>query len=137
AGEPVAAGGGAFGHAAQLLALTGLFAGLVSLGDAVEGAPDRTGTTRRFAVPPGAPTEPLPQRRRVDATPNGGAAGGGSVAGPTISARGPGAAQEDPDTPTRRIAFTKPKSEAPPRSEASPEGGGPAGGDGTGKGGPV
>ncbi|MDX3126937.1 alpha-(1-_3)-arabinofuranosyltransferase [Streptomyces scabiei] len=134
---PSAAGGGAFGHAAQLLALTGLFAGLVSLGDVVEGAPDRTGTTRRFAVPPGAPTEPLPQRRRVDATPNGGAAGGGSVAGPTISARGPGAAQEDPDTPTRRIAFTKPKSEAPPRSEASPEGGGPAGGDGTGKGGPV
>ncbi|MFF6912677.1 alpha-(1-_3)-arabinofuranosyltransferase family protein [Streptomyces sp. NPDC012466] len=31
AGEPVGAGGGAFGHPAQLLALIGLFAGLVSL----------------------------------------------------------------------------------------------------------
>ncbi|MFD5131601.1 alpha-(1-_3)-arabinofuranosyltransferase [Streptomyces olindensis] len=31
AGEPVGAGGGAFGHLAQLLALTGLFAGLVSM----------------------------------------------------------------------------------------------------------
>ncbi|MFE7763545.1 alpha-(1-_3)-arabinofuranosyltransferase [Streptomyces sp. NPDC057438] len=139
AGEPVAAGEGAFGHVAQLLALTGLFAGLVSLGAGMETAPDRPGTTRRFAVPPGAqaPTEPLPQRRRVDRTLNGGAGGGGSVAGPTISARGPGSPQEDPDTPTRRIAFTKPKSEAPPRSEPSPEDGGPAGSGGTGKGGPV
>ncbi|MFI8091745.1 alpha-(1-_3)-arabinofuranosyltransferase family protein [Streptomyces sp. NPDC086080] len=32
AGEPVGTGTGAFGHVAQLLALTGLFAGLVSLG---------------------------------------------------------------------------------------------------------
>ncbi|MGW7222715.1 alpha-(1-_3)-arabinofuranosyltransferase domain-containing protein [Streptomyces sp. NPDC054826] len=34
AGEPVRAGGGAFGHLAQLLALTGLFAALVGIGEA-------------------------------------------------------------------------------------------------------
>ncbi len=33
AGEPVGAGEGAFGRLAQLLALIGLFAGLVSLGE--------------------------------------------------------------------------------------------------------
>ncbi len=39
AGEPVGAGAGAFGRVAQLLALIGLFAGLVSLR---EPAPERT-----------------------------------------------------------------------------------------------
>ncbi|MFF8671553.1 alpha-(1-_3)-arabinofuranosyltransferase family protein [Streptomyces sp. NPDC015242] len=46
AGEPVGAGGGAFGHVAQLLALTGLFAGLVSL---------------REQPASEAPTRPLPR----------------------------------------------------------------------------
>ncbi|MEU0722936.1 alpha-(1-_3)-arabinofuranosyltransferase [Streptomyces sp. NPDC006140] len=46
AGEPVGAGGGAFGHLAQLLALTGLFAGLVSL---------------REGPPSEAPTQQLPR----------------------------------------------------------------------------
>ncbi|MER5832171.1 alpha-(1-_3)-arabinofuranosyltransferase [Streptomyces sp. NPDC002130] len=46
AGEPVGAGGGAFGHLAQLLALIGLFAGLVSL---------------REGPPPKAPTQELPR----------------------------------------------------------------------------
>ncbi|MGV9499728.1 alpha-(1-_3)-arabinofuranosyltransferase domain-containing protein [Streptomyces sp. NPDC003642] len=46
AGEPVGAGTGAFGHLAQLLALIGLFAGLVSL---------------REQPRPEAPTRPLPR----------------------------------------------------------------------------
>jgi arabinofuranan 3-O-arabinosyltransferase len=46
AGEPVGAGTGAFGHAAQLLALTGLFAALVGL---------------REQPPSQAPTRPLPR----------------------------------------------------------------------------
>ncbi|MFB8243557.1 alpha-(1-_3)-arabinofuranosyltransferase family protein [Streptomyces sp. NPDC055952] len=46
AGEPVGAGAGAFGHLAQLLALTGLFAAVVSL---------------RERPPAEAPTRPLPR----------------------------------------------------------------------------
>ncbi|MFJ7338272.1 alpha-(1-_3)-arabinofuranosyltransferase family protein [Streptomyces sp. NPDC101116] len=45
AGEPVGAGGGAFGHVAQLLALIGLFAGLVSLR---EGPPPSEAPTRQL-----------------------------------------------------------------------------------------
>ncbi|MER6155608.1 alpha-(1-_3)-arabinofuranosyltransferase [Streptomyces sp. NPDC001868] len=161
AGEPVAADEGAFGHVAQLLALTGLFAALVSVGADAVTAPERPGSTRRFEVPPGAtaPTAPLPQRRRVDKTLNGGpgaggsagtgvSAGGGSVASPTISARGPGSPQgetdpetataTDTDTPTRRIPFTKPKSKATPPPPPPPS---PPAADnddgGTGKGGPA
>lgn len=51
AGEPVGAGEGAFGHLAQLLALIGLFAGLVSLR---EGPPSE-------APPSEAPTRRLPR----------------------------------------------------------------------------
>ncbi|MFF6782624.1 alpha-(1-_3)-arabinofuranosyltransferase family protein [Streptomyces sp. NPDC012510] len=139
AGEPVAADEGAFGPVAQLLALTGMFAALVSVRRDVATSPDRPGSTRRFEVPPGAeePTEPLPQRRRVGKRLNGGPGGtgsgkpvspegsGDSVASPTISARGPGSphggsgtSQGESDTPTRRIPFTKPKSGAtPPQDE--------------------
>lgn len=143
AGEPVAADEGAFGPVAQLLALTGLFAALVSVGVGVESSLERPYSTRRFEVPPGAeaPTAPLPRRRRVDKTLNGGPgapggpggpAGGGSVASPTISARGPGSPQADPDTPTRRIPFTKPKFRAtPPEDDGRTESGG------TGKGEPA
>ncbi|GGW41770.1 alpha-(1-_3)-arabinofuranosyltransferase domain-containing protein [Streptomyces griseoloalbus] len=55
AGEPVGAGGGAFGHTAQLLSLLGLFAALVTLGesrgrarepgDRADGHPDEPGST--------------------------------------------------------------------------------------------
>ncbi|MEU0215289.1 alpha-(1-_3)-arabinofuranosyltransferase [Streptomyces sp. NPDC006265] len=45
AGEPVGAGAGAFGHLAQLLALIGLFAGLVSLR---EGPPPSEAPTRQL-----------------------------------------------------------------------------------------
>lgn len=48
AGEPVGAGHGAFGHVAQLLALIGLFAGLVSVRESAE------------AAGPEAPTQQLP-----------------------------------------------------------------------------
>ncbi|MFE7836005.1 alpha-(1-_3)-arabinofuranosyltransferase [Streptomyces sp. NPDC057474] len=143
AGEPVAADEGAFGHVAQLLALIGLFAALVSVGADVVTSPERPGSTRRFEVPPGAkaPTEPLPQRRRVDKTLNGGpggpGAGGGSVASPTISARGPGSLQGDPDTPTRRIPLTKPKFRATPPEADGSTGNGRTEDGGTGKGEPV
>ncbi|MBZ3900528.1 alpha-(1-_3)-arabinofuranosyltransferase domain-containing protein [Streptomyces griseiscabiei] len=149
AGEPVASDTGAFGPVAQLLALIGLFAALVSVGADAAPAPERPGSTREFAVPPGAhaPTEPLPQRRRIGRrTLNGepgrsggaqGNAGGGdgAVASPTISARGPGSPQGDPDdqdTPTRRIPLTKPKPGAAP-----PEDGGAGGTGGTGRGEPA
>ena len=69
AGEPVAEGTGAFGRTAQLLALTGLFAGLVSVGGASYG----TRGDRRPAGPAAPPlplpgpedrTEPLPPQRQ-------------------------------------------------------------------------
>jgi arabinofuranan 3-O-arabinosyltransferase len=50
AGAPVATGGGAFSHTAQLLALIGLFAGLVSV--------------REWPEPPTATAPPLPHRER-------------------------------------------------------------------------
>ncbi|MDX2696669.1 alpha-(1-_3)-arabinofuranosyltransferase domain-containing protein [Streptomyces ipomoeae] len=115
AGEPVAADEGAFGPVAQLLALIGLFAALVTVGAGAgvgSTAAERPGSTLEFGVPPGAeaPTEPLPQRRRTTgraaapsaAAPAGtgggptGSATGGPAAGPTISARGPGSPQPNP-----------------------------------------
>ncbi|UUU27976.1 alpha-(1-_3)-arabinofuranosyltransferase [Streptomyces sp. DSM 40750] len=149
AGEPVAADEGAFGPVAQLLAFIGLFAALVSVGAGVESSSDRPGSTRQFEVPPGteAPTAPLPQRRRVAPAP----AGGESAASPTISARGPGSLQGDPDTPTRRLPLTKPKFRATPPDDdggTGPDHNGGAGPDhhggtepeydgGTGKGAPA
>ncbi|WP_316757391.1 alpha-(1-_3)-arabinofuranosyltransferase domain-containing protein [Streptomyces herbicida] len=94
AGEAVAAGHGAFGHPAQLLALIGLFAGLVSVREVPSTGADGT--------PPDAeaPTAPLPQRVR-GSTPLGAHPPGPapatpeeksppSASGPTVSARGPG-----------------------------------------------
>ncbi|MFE7166108.1 alpha-(1-_3)-arabinofuranosyltransferase family protein [Streptomyces sp. NPDC057616] len=68
AGEPAGAGRGAFGHAAQLLALIGLFAGAASVREPGEGP----GSTAVLPVVPGpapasgseAPTSPLPHRVR-------------------------------------------------------------------------
>ncbi|MBD9723699.1 alpha-(1-_3)-arabinofuranosyltransferase [Streptomyces caniscabiei] len=143
AGEPVAADEGAFGHVAQLLALIGLFAALVSVGADVTAAPERPRATREFERPPGAeaPTAPLPQRRRFGRTLNGGpggagAGGGGQVASPTISARGPGALREEPDTPTRRIPLTKPRPNTTPVEDGDGRGAGGSGRDGTGRGEP-
>ncbi|GAA3822019.1 alpha-(1-_3)-arabinofuranosyltransferase [Streptomyces coacervatus] len=114
AGEPSGAGEGAFGHTAQLLALIGLFAALVSVREPDEG----TSTTAVLPPVPGSaapPTGPLPQRRRSKTPlprPD---------AGPTVSARGPGG--PDPDPPTARIPLRKPKfrptpPEEPPQPEA-------------------
>ncbi|MEE1837146.1 alpha-(1-_3)-arabinofuranosyltransferase domain-containing protein [Streptomyces sp. SP17KL33] len=145
AGEPVAADQGAFGPVAQLLALIGLFAALVSVGADVATSPERPGATREFERPPGAgaPTEPLPQRRRFGKTLNGGpggagagAGGGAPVASPTISARGPAALQGDPDTPTRRIPFTKRRPSTTPVEDGDGRGAGGTGGGGTGRGEP-
>ncbi|WP_432054381.1 alpha-(1-_3)-arabinofuranosyltransferase domain-containing protein [Streptomyces sp. bgisy022] len=72
AGEPVGAGSGAFGHVAQLLALIGLFAALVGIGEASGRAtrrePDDTGdrdatTTVLPPVPATAPPPPPPPAR--------------------------------------------------------------------------
>ncbi|UXY27371.1 alpha-(1-_3)-arabinofuranosyltransferase [Streptomyces sp. HUAS TT20] len=94
AGEPVAAGHGAFGHLAQLLALIGLFAGLVSVREV---PPGEEGGTPSDAE---APTAPLPHRIRgssplgtqppgpAPATPE--EKSPPSASGPTVSARGPG-----------------------------------------------
>ncbi|MFD4527423.1 alpha-(1-_3)-arabinofuranosyltransferase family protein [Streptomyces sp. NPDC058470] len=65
AGEAVSADAGAFSAAAQLLALIGLFAGLVAVGEAAPGGPP---PWRRSSSPGSAgseaPTAPLPQRVR-------------------------------------------------------------------------
>ncbi|MEV0220573.1 alpha-(1-_3)-arabinofuranosyltransferase family protein [Streptomyces sp. NPDC050704] len=199
AGEPASEGAGAFGPTAQLLALIGLFAGLVSVGENSYGArePAAWGTGALRPPPPGseAPTTPLPQRVRGEsggpgapeppgvqsasgspmplgtppppgaplpsgppgilpppATPQqpgtvpergsgpasqeGSGATAGPAArpeseegtrplaprpesGPTVSARGPGSAQREPDPPTSRIPFRKPKSKATPPDETS------------------
>ncbi|MEU6544028.1 alpha-(1-_3)-arabinofuranosyltransferase family protein [Streptomyces sp. NPDC046859] len=92
-GEPVAAGRGAFGHTAQLLALVGLFAALVS----VRERPEETRTPA--GAPPDGPLPDLPHRERgqspLGAPPR-------PAAGPTLSARGPGA--PGPDLPAPRTA---------------------------------
>ncbi|MBV7700231.1 alpha-(1-_3)-arabinofuranosyltransferase [Streptomyces sp. TRM70350] len=79
AGEPAGDGGGAFSHAAQLLALIGLFAALVSVRER------RGGDTTAVLPPVADPTQPLPRRRRAvqDPFPR-------AEAGPPVSARGPG-----------------------------------------------
>jgi arabinofuranan 3-O-arabinosyltransferase len=129
AGSPVSAGAGAFGPSAQLLALIGLFAGLVSVresdGPGVSTAPGRSPRPDSSE----APTAPLPRRVRGETrgpgtlpagfrAPEPGAeagtgAGAGTEAevtsGPTVSARGPGSLRPEPDPPTARIAFRKPR----------------------------
>ncbi|WP_454337755.1 alpha-(1-_3)-arabinofuranosyltransferase domain-containing protein [Streptomyces glaucescens] len=82
AGEPVGDGGGAFGRTAQLLALAGLFAALVSVrergGDEPGGGSGDTAVLPPTAAgPPGdpqPPTAPLPR----------------PATGPTLTARAPG-----------------------------------------------
>ncbi|MCF2540011.1 DUF3367 domain-containing protein [Streptomyces sp. FB2] len=90
-GEPVAAGRGAFGHTAQLLALIGLFAALVSVRE-------RPGESRAPVGGPSAgqssagPLPDLPHRERGQSplgTPP------GPAAGPTVTARGPGAPEPE------------------------------------------
>ncbi|WP_236584972.1 DUF3367 domain-containing protein, partial [Streptomyces sp. MBT53] len=104
AGDPVGAGEGAFSGAAQLLALIGLFAGLVSVREwRAQESPDST-----LVLPPA----PLPQRERgtgamgeerprtweelagrwseTDPEPNAAEGPEAIESGPTISARGPG-----------------------------------------------
>jgi len=121
AGEPVGAGEGAFGHTAQLLALIGLFAGVVSVREPDEGP----GSTAVLPPVPGseAPTRPLPQRHRGSNGPvhEGETAPPPPDAGPTVSARGPGG--PDPDPPTARIQFRKPKFRpTPPEQPEAPRG---------------
>lgn len=132
AGEPVGAGEGAFGHAAQLLALIGLFAGVVSVrereGEGTVGAPGGAATAPPAvagsgapALAPEAPTQPLPHRERGRSpmgTDPAGPAQPRPDSGPTVSARGPGG--PEPDPPTTRIGFGKPKLRAT-RPEDEPE----------------
>ncbi|MEU6367073.1 alpha-(1-_3)-arabinofuranosyltransferase [Streptomyces sp. NPDC046931] len=72
AGSPPGAGLGAFGPAAQLLALIGLFAGLVSVREPA--APGSTAVLPAMGPAPTsaeAPTRPLPHRRRGAGLPSG------------------------------------------------------------------
>ncbi|MFH8606157.1 DUF3367 domain-containing protein [Streptomyces sp. NPDC018029] len=104
AGETVSADEGAFGPAAQLLALIALFAALVT----VRETRHRTTDTLEYGpVPPYPPapgpapaTPPLPRRTRggPDTAPE----APRHDAGPTVSARGPAAAQPEPAPPGRR-----------------------------------
>ncbi|MGP4049557.1 alpha-(1-_3)-arabinofuranosyltransferase domain-containing protein [Streptomyces sp. 2A115] len=183
AGEPASEGAGAFGPTAQLLALIGLFAGLVTVGEASYGAREPAARGARTLPPPApgseAPTAPLPQRQRGEGagsettgllgssgapgllgSPGAPGASGPSgllespgspespppgaplppgpglpgipppagtpqrpgltsESGPTVSARGPGSAQPEPDPPTVRIPFRKPKSKPTPPEETS------------------
>lgn len=138
AGEPVAAEEGAFGRAAQLLAVVAVVAALVSVRDPAaaaggpggSGGPDGPGgpggpdgpggpggsqpaqqhgpagpSTATLPLGPDrdlgpapdtTPTAPLPQRRR-----GGGKAPEAVASGPTVSARGPAAAQPEPAPPVR------------------------------------
>lgn len=129
AGEPVGAGHGAFGHAAQLLALTGLFAGVVSVREPDEG-PGATAVLPPAAAtgaPPGseAPAQSLPRRMRGARGPRPrsedvrGAEGEPSAprpdTGPTLSARGPGG--PGPGSPTARIPSRTPKPPPAPREQ--------------------
>ena len=94
AGDPVGAGRGAFGHTAQLLALIGLFAGVVSVRESDEG-PGHTALLPPVSGPgpwsgdtSETPTRPLPQRRRGESGP-GAEAEGRAFDGKT----GPGASE--------------------------------------------
>ncbi|GAA3070637.1 alpha-(1-_3)-arabinofuranosyltransferase [Streptomyces glomeratus] len=72
AGSPPGAGLGAFGPAAQLLALIGLFAGLVSVQE--PDAPGSTAVLPTVGTAPTsaeAPTQPLPRRKRGASRPPG------------------------------------------------------------------
>ncbi|WP_431995719.1 alpha-(1-_3)-arabinofuranosyltransferase domain-containing protein [Streptomyces griseoflavus] len=110
AGEPVGAGEGAYGHVAQLLALTGLFAALVSLGGSRERNPD------------GAHPD---DGRPYDGHPDGGRPDGGPaatavlppVAGPAPAA-GPHPAPPPPSAPRARPFVP------PPAPGSGPGGGG-------------
>ncbi|MEW2402819.1 alpha-(1-_3)-arabinofuranosyltransferase family protein [Streptomyces sp. NPDC046862] len=159
AGEPAAAGEGAFGPVAQVLALVGLFAGLVSVrepagavadgpgghggsggrgrhaGPPGSGAPRGPGATLTYGGPPApsplpdpdAPTAPLPRRKRgasgAGREPDGTGAGpqgppdSGPLAGPTVSARGPGSARRVPDPPAPGGPLPRPRFRAAPLTD--------------------
>ncbi|MFD0309987.1 alpha-(1-_3)-arabinofuranosyltransferase family protein, partial [Streptomyces sp. NPDC127119] len=120
AGEPVAEGAGAFGRTAQLLALIGLFAGLVTVGEASYGGRGGPGGARgsgrpgTSALPPPlpgseAPTAPLPQRTRGEH------AGPGADPGPGAPAQhGVPGAPGAPRTPGTPGAPGTPGSPPPP-----------------------
>ncbi len=139
AGEPVAEGAGAFGRTAQLLALIGLFAGLVTVGEASyntrgggpgPGRPDRFDDPDRPdrgafpAPPPGseAPTAPLPHRSRGQhagpgATATSSAPGAPEAPGAPGAPGSPGAPGAPGAPGTLPPPFTP---TGPPRSESGP-----------------
>ncbi|MFE0434370.1 alpha-(1-_3)-arabinofuranosyltransferase family protein [Streptomyces nigra] len=99
-GEPVTAGRGAFGHTAQLLALIGLFAALVSVRERPEESRSAVGGPSAGQSSPGEPSAgPLPNlpHRERGQSPLG--TPPGPAAGPTVTARGPG----DRPAPETRI----------------------------------
>ncbi|MGW0733754.1 alpha-(1-_3)-arabinofuranosyltransferase domain-containing protein [Streptomyces sp. NPDC002851] len=127
AGGAVTASAGAFSATAQLLAVGGLFAALVSgrlegerevaapVGGGATGEPGGSGAAEGPPppLPPDAPgaVPPLPRRQRIQAR-----------SGPTVSARGPDAAQPDPPTtpiPVPRRPRLRP---TPPTTDGEAEG---------------
>jgi arabinofuranan 3-O-arabinosyltransferase len=141
AGEPVGAGHGAFGHAAQLLALIGLFAGVVSVREPDEG-PGSTAVlppvppSRPSAAPPDSekPTQSLPRRQRGQSGPqprseNGRTADGDTETSaampPPMPPGGPSGPPPGPELPTQSLPRQQSEQSGPrPRSEngRAPEG---------------
>ncbi|MGW7263711.1 alpha-(1-_3)-arabinofuranosyltransferase domain-containing protein [Streptomyces sp. NPDC054842] len=122
AGSPPGADAGAFHPVAQLLALTALFAALVSVR---ETAPGTAGPTPRWEAPPAseAPTAPLPRRRRgEDDGPGTDARRTGGDPPATHAESGPGEGGGAPPPPPAPWAPADASSvpEAPPRPDADP-----------------
>lgn len=137
---PATAGTGAFSPLAQLLALTALFAALVTVRERASGqhaVREDTGGPPQARTAPLPALPPLPQRLRDGgdrATP----ATGVPRSGPTVSARAPAAAQADPPAgrvparkPRLRATPPEPDSESRPGSGSSGTGSGPGSGSGS------
>jgi arabinofuranan 3-O-arabinosyltransferase len=113
AGEPVGAGHGAFGHAAQLLALIGLFAGVVSVHEPDEG-PGATAI-----LPPTTAPGPAPHPAPGPAPhPSPGPAPGSEAPTRPLPPMPP--KPDLPDLPQRRPGESGPPAEAGTRVPASP-----------------
>ncbi|AVH58908.1 MULTISPECIES: alpha-(1-_3)-arabinofuranosyltransferase [Streptomyces] len=115
AGSPVSADEGAFGPTAQLLALIGLFAGLVSVREPGPSGAAASRWSRREA-----PTAPLPRRVRGESRSGPGASRAPGVSGKAAGASGPGATAETPGAPKPRATAETPGAPKPRATAETP-----------------
>ncbi|MGW7045438.1 alpha-(1-_3)-arabinofuranosyltransferase domain-containing protein [Streptomyces avermitilis] len=118
AGSPVSAGEGAFGPVAQLLALIGLFAGLVSIREPVASGSD--GATYRGGVPPGSQASTEPGASGSDGATYRGGVPPGSQASTEPGASGGGGATYRGGVPPGSQASTEPLRTEPLPTEPLP-----------------